>query len=71
MSRLLSAGPLMTRFILYTSQFNKSYKDQDEFDKRFKQFVTTDTALNEINAAGGTEVVGHNFLSDWFPEERA
>jgi cathepsin L len=59
------------KFMQFLSKQNKSYASLEEFNLRLQNFANTDEFIEKWNAnKENTSTVGHNFLSDWTPEEK-
>lgn len=60
------------KYMKYISEFNKSPASVEEFNMRMRNFVASDSFIEEWNAdPTNTHRVGHNFLSDWTAEEKS
>ena len=60
------------KYMKYISEFNKSPGSVEEFNMRMRNFVASDSFIEEWNAdLTNTHRVGHNFLSDWTAEEKS
>lgn len=58
-------------YMKYLAQQGKSYKSLDDYNKRLALFAQRDAEIRAWNAdKSHTSTVGHNFLSDWTPEEQ-
>jgi len=58
-------------FMQYLSRQGKSYSTLEEFNKRKELFANIDEIIKAWNAdETNTSRMGHNFLSDWTPEEK-
>jgi len=55
--------------MLYLSEYNKSYKDRAELEKRFKIFSNRVQEYKRLNKQLKTSTVGVNMYSDWTDEE--
>ena len=56
-------------FMSFVSENQKSYGTVAEFNFRKTQFARAAAEIAELNAENGTATFGHNFMSDWTPEE--
>ena len=57
-------------FTNYVAQFNKVYKDIEEFTVRFERFLYWHRVINENNNSNGANFkLGHNQFSDWSNQE--
>lgn len=58
-------------YMKYISEHGKSYDTLAEFNMRFSFWLERNQQIQEHNAVENkTSTMGHNFLSDWTPEER-
>jgi len=68
-----SAMPLNTiehKFMIYLTEFGKSYSSLDEFNLRLGNFMRNHKTIEEHNAdVTQTFQLGHNHMSDWTQEE--
>lgn len=58
-------------YMQYVQMYGKSYTTMKEFEARFMAWKETDAFIQEHNSSNSTHTVGHNFMSDLSPEERA
>jgi C1A family cysteine protease len=59
-------------YMQYVQMYGKNYTTMKEFEARFDAWKQTDAFINEHNSSNASgHRVGHNFMSDMSPEERA
>jgi cathepsin L len=66
----IAVEPIDMEFMRYVVEHNKSYATVEEYELRKDLFKATHEVIKELNAQETTSTHGHNFLSDWTPEER-
>ena len=67
----VSADNIHFEYMRYIAEQGKSYNSIEEFNARMMLFSYRDQIINEWNAdETNTSRMGHNFLSDWTPEEQ-
>lgn len=67
----VSADNINFEYMRYIAEQGKSYNSIEEFNARMMLFSYRDQIINEWNAdETNTSRMGHNFLSDWTPEEQ-
>ena len=59
-------------FMHFVSKHGRTHSSLAEFNMRFELFTALDKEIKEWNSTPGvTSKMGHNFLSDWTPAEKA
>jgi C1A family cysteine protease len=66
----LALSEIEASFMAYITQFNKSYKNAEEYEMRLREFAVKHVKIQESNADPTlTYKAGHNKFSDWTDAE--